>query len=106
MAYTVSQKIWNLRGEGRTYLSTRGIIQTIWQPEIRGQLERRFHTMTQRTTAEIGFVRFSDSDLVFENPEQDIREHPIGSELDSSLKRIRDLKNHSEICSFTPIALA
>ena len=29
--------------------------------------------MTQRTTAEIGFVKFSDSDFVFENPEQDIR---------------------------------
>jgi sporulation protein YlmC with PRC-barrel domain len=29
--------------------------------------------MTQRTTAEIGFVKLSDSDFVFENPEQDIR---------------------------------
>ena len=29
--------------------------------------------MTQRTSAEIGFVKFSDSDFVFENPEQDIR---------------------------------
>jgi sporulation protein YlmC with PRC-barrel domain len=29
--------------------------------------------MTQRTTAEIGFVKFSDSNFVFENPEQDIR---------------------------------
>ena len=27
--------------------------------------------MTQRTSAEIGFVKFSDSDFVFENPEQD-----------------------------------
>ncbi len=29
--------------------------------------------MTHRTSAEIGFVKFSDSDFVFENPEQDIR---------------------------------
>ena len=29
--------------------------------------------MTQRTSAEIGVVKFSDSDFVFENPEQDIR---------------------------------
>ncbi len=29
--------------------------------------------MTQRTTAEFGFVKLGDSDFVFENPEQDIR---------------------------------
>ncbi len=29
--------------------------------------------MTHRTIAEIGFVKLSDSDFVFENPEQDIR---------------------------------
>ena len=29
--------------------------------------------MTQRTSAQIGFVKLSDSDFVFENPEQDIR---------------------------------
>lgn len=73
MAYTVFQRIQNPREEGRTWLSTRRRVLTARRSGVRGPLERRFHTMTQRTSAEIGFVKLSDSDFEFENPEQDIR---------------------------------
>jgi PRC-barrel domain protein len=35
--------------------------------------ERRSYAMTQRTGAEIGFGKFSNSNFMFENPAQDIR---------------------------------
>ncbi len=33
--------------------------------------------MTQRPRSELGILKLSDSDFVLENPEQDIRVHPL-----------------------------
>jgi sporulation protein YlmC with PRC-barrel domain len=47
--------------------------------------------MTQRTTAEIGFVKFSNSDFVFENPEQDIRGKDVYDTYGEQIGSVDDL---------------
>src|SRR3712207_6543110 len=47
--------------------------------------------MTQRTSAEIGFVKFGDSDFVFENPEQDIRGKDVYDAYGEQLGSVDDL---------------
>ena len=47
--------------------------------------------MTQRTTAEIGFVKLSDSDFVFENPEQDIRGKDVYDVVGEQIGSVDDL---------------
>ncbi len=47
--------------------------------------------MTHRTSAEIGFVKFSDSDFVFENPEQDIRGKDVYDAYGEQIGSVDDL---------------
>jgi sporulation protein YlmC with PRC-barrel domain len=47
--------------------------------------------MTHRTSAEIGFVKFSDSDFAFENPEQDIRGKDVCDVGGEQLGSVEDL---------------
>ena len=47
--------------------------------------------MTQRTSAEIGFVKFGDSDFVFENPEQDIRGKDVYDAYGEQIGSVDDL---------------
>ncbi len=47
--------------------------------------------MTQRASAEIGFVKFSDTDFVFENPEQDIRGKDVYDAYGEQIGSVDDL---------------
>ena len=47
--------------------------------------------MTHRAIAEIGFVKLSDSDFVFENPEQDIRGKDVYDEDGEQIGSVDDL---------------
>jgi hypothetical protein len=53
--------------------------------------------MTQRTTAEIGFVKFSNSDFVFENPEQDIRGKDVYDTYGEQIGSVDDLYIDTEV---------
>ena len=53
--------------------------------------ERRSYAMTQRTGADIGFVKFSNSNFMFENPAQDIRGKDVYDAYGEQIGSVDDL---------------